>query len=363
MTQAGTVAANGNGANSKGGQVNIVGENITLAANSTTAATGKAGGGSVQVGLGRTQATNTNQAPVQEVAKVASALTTTASMDARQAVAKQVASVASQQKQLAKTVTVESNALVDTSATQTGDAGNIVIWSEVKTAVNGILKSVGGLLSGNGGFVETSSKGTVALGKQFTVDTSATNKNNGKSGLWFLDPIDLTIDADAANIIAAALSNNNVTIEVNGNTCPSLGGCTQNGSGSLTIASGADILKQGNTLTTLKLNSSGIFNLNANISGENLNVIINSSIAFLNVGTTISASQVTVQVQTVFANGTINAYGASNASTPLGAAIQLLAQAPYVSGRLNVVRNVNTSNNTNTSTNSNTITYNGSVIR
>ncbi|MBU3613201.1 filamentous hemagglutinin N-terminal domain-containing protein, partial [Polynucleobacter sp. MG-27-Goln-C1] len=363
VTQAGIVAANGKGVNSKGGQVNIVGENITLAQNSKTTATGNSGGGNVEVGLGRTQATNTNQAPVQAIAQSAAPLTSTSTVETRQAIAKQVSAVASETKQLAKTVTVEANATVNTSAIQSGDAGNIVIWSEVKTAVNGILKAVGGVLGGNGGFIETSSKGSVVLGKLFTVDTSATNKNTGKSGLWFLDPIDLVIDSGAANVISAALSNNNVTIEVNGNACPSLGGCTQNGTGSLTIASGADILKQGGTLTTLKLNSSGIFNLNANISGENLNVIINSSIAFLNVGTTISASQVTVQAQTVYANGTINAYGVSNASTPLGAAIQLLAQAVYVSGRLNVTSNSNTSNNTNTNTNSNTITYNGNVIR
>ncbi|WP_216230360.1 autotransporter-associated beta strand repeat-containing protein, partial [Polynucleobacter sp. MWH-Jannik1A5] len=358
VTQAGTVAANGKGENSKGGQVNIVGENITLAQNSKTTATGKAGGGSVEVGLGRTQATNTNQAPVQEVAKVASVLTTTASIDTRQAAAQQVAAVASQTKQIAKTVTVQDSALVDVSSTQKGDAGNIVIWSEVKTTVNGILKAVGGSLGGNGGFVETSSKGTVNVGKQLVIDTSAAK---GKSGLWFLDPIDLIIDASAANVISSALTNNNVTIAVNGNVCPSLGSCTQNGSGSLTLASGADILKQGGSLTTLKFISSGIFNLNANISGANLNVIINSSIAYLNVGTAINASQVTVQAQTIYANGTINAYGVSNATTPLGAAIQLLAQAVYVSGRLNVASNTNTSNNTNT--NSNTITYNGNVIR
>ena len=354
VTQAGTVAANGKGENSKGGQVNIVGENITLAQNSKTTATGKAGGGSVEVGLGRTQATNTNQAPVQEVAKAASALTATSSIDTRQAAAQQVASVANQTKQIARTVTVEESALVNVSATQKGDAGNIVIWSEVKTTVNGILKAVGGSLGGNGGFVETSSKGAVNVGKQLVIDTSAAK---GKSGLWFLDPIDLIIDASAANVISSALTNNNVTIAVNGNVCPSLGGCTQNGSGSLTIASGADILKAGNTQTTLKLISSGIFNLNSNISGENLNVIISSSIAYLNVGTSINATQVTVQAQSIYANGTINAAS----TTTLGAVIQLLAQAVYVSGRLNVTASTNSNSNTNS--NGNTITYNGNVIR
>ncbi len=353
VTQAGTVAANGKGANSKGGQVNIVGEDITLAANSKTTATGKAGGGNVEVGLGRTQATNVNQAPVQALVQAAAPIATSTTVDQRQASVKQVAAVASETKQLAKTVTVAANATINTSATQNGDAGNIVIWSEVKTTVNGILKAVGGALGGNGGFIETSSKGSVNLGKQLVVDTSAAK---GKSGLWFLDPIDLIIDADAANVIATALANNNVTIAVNGNVCPSLGSCTQNGSGSLTIASGANILKQGITQTTLRLNSSGIFNLNANISGENLNVIISSSIAYLNVGTSINATQVTVQAQTIYANGVIN----TASSTTLGSVIQLLAQAIYITGGLNVGTSPYTSSS---NTNSNTITYSGNVIR
>ncbi|PJI76626.1 autotransporter-like protein, partial [Polynucleobacter brandtiae] len=390
VTQAGIVSANGKGANTQGGQVHIVGEEITLAQNSKTTASGKAGGGNVEVGLGRTVATNTNQAAVQAIAQVAATANTntnistnkntnTLSTEERETSTKQIAAVASQTKQMAKTVTVAENAIVNASAIQEGNAGNIVIWSEIKTTVSGILKAVGGALGGNGGFIETSSKGSVVLGKNVSVDTSASatpsaTNTKGKSGLWLLDPIDLIIDSDASRIISAALSNNNVTIEVNGNVCPSLGSCTQNGSGSLTIASGADILKQGNTLTTLKLISSGIFDLNANIAGENLNVIISSSIAFLNVGTTISAREVTVQAQTIYANGNINA--SSNAinnltnSNSLGGAIQLLAQALYVSGRLNInassnvnTNSNNTNTNTNTNTNNNTVTYNGVVIR
>jgi filamentous hemagglutinin family protein len=339
VTQAGSVSANSTAVASqtsgKGGQVHIAGENITLAANSTTTATGTAGGGSVEIGLGRTVATNTKSSAVQAVGAAAANLNTNGSIDARQAAAKQTAVVANQQNQLAKNVTVEANALVDASATQQGNAGNIVIWSEIKTSINGMLKAIGGMLGGNGGFIETSSKGAVAVGNQFNVNTSAPK---GNTGLWLLDPIDLVIDAGAASVISTALQNNNVTIEVNGNVCPSLGSCTQNGSGSLTIASGADILKSGTNLTTLTLSASGIFNLNANISGENLNVIINSSIAFLNVGTSISASTVTVQAQTIHARGTIQTHRYLGSANPgsLGNAIELLAQALYVSGRLSV---------------------------
>ncbi|MDH6242279.1 filamentous hemagglutinin family protein, partial [Polynucleobacter sphagniphilus] len=345
VTQAGTVEANSSAANGKGGQVNLVANDIKITKKSSTTATGTAGGGQVNVGLAQTQASGGTQVNAQTPSA------NTAQQN--QAVVASNAAQAANTKQMANTVTVKQGAVIDVSATQNGNAGSIAIWSQVKTTVAGTLKAIGGALAGNGGFVETSSKGQVNLAPKLVVDTSAAK---GRSGLWFLDPIDLIIDASAANVISLALANNNVSIAVNGNVCPSLGGCTQAGSGNLTIASGANILKQGLTQTTLTLTSSGIFNLNADISGQNLSVIINSSIAYLNVGTTITATQVTVQAQTIYANGTINA---SNGTT-LGAAIQLLAQAIYVSGGLTTSANTNsnTSNTTNTS-----VTYNGNVIR
>ena len=343
VNQAGTISANGKGANSTGGQINIVAENITLAANSKTTATGQAGGGAIQIGVGKTAATNT-PAVASSTANAATA----------QTAAQILASNPQTANQQAKTVIVEEGASVNASAITQGNGGSIVIWSQVKTVVNGVLSAVGGYLNGNGGLIETSSAGTVVLGKSLSVTTAAPK---GKSGLWFLDPIDLTIDSSAANVISAALTNNSVSIAVNGNVCPSLGACTQNGSGSLTIASGANILKESGNLTTLTLTSSGIFNLNADISGQNLNVIINSSIAYLNVGTTINANQVTVQAQTIYSYGAINAGNSTN----LGSAIQLLASAIYVSGGLQVGSNL--ANSSNTTNSNNTISYNGTLIR
>ncbi|MBU3617590.1 hypothetical protein, partial [Polynucleobacter sp. JS-Polo-80-F4] len=209
---------------------------------------------------------------------------------------------------------------------------------------------------GNGGFIETSSKGTVALAPTAQINTSATN---GKAGTWLLDPIDLIIDATTANLISAVLANSNVTIAVtsNTNTCP-IGSCTQNGTGSLTIASGADILKAGNNYTTLTLSSSSIFNLNANISGQNLDVIISSSIAYLNIGSSINASKVTVQAQTIYSAGAIQASNYLAGSNPgtLGNAIKLLAQAIYVSGGLTLNANIPVNGAT-------TITVNGVAKR
>ncbi|AWW47507.1 hypothetical protein DPM17_01900 [Polynucleobacter paneuropaeus] len=346
VTNSGSISANG-GTNGVGGQVNIVGNNITLAANSQTTATGNLGGGSIQVGVGKTVATNTTPASAVN----GNANTAAAPQTAAQILAGNTQGVGTQ----AQTVSVEQGAVIDTSAINSGNGGAIVIWSQVKTTVNGILKAVGGYLNGNGGLIETSSAGLVSLGKSLSIDTSS---GKGSAGLWYVDPIDLTIDGASSAVISAALVNNNVSITVAGNTCPSLGSCTQNGSGNLTIASGADIIKQSGSLTTLTLTASGVFNLNANISGQNLDVIINSSIAYLNAGSTITANQVTVQAQTIYSYGNINSGSLSN----LGSAIQLLGSALYISGNLTVGANLGNSSNS-TSSNSNTVSYNGTLIR
>ncbi|MBT8609422.1 filamentous hemagglutinin N-terminal domain-containing protein [Polynucleobacter paneuropaeus] len=346
VTNSGSISANG-GTNGVGGQVNIVGNNITLAANSKTTATGNLGGGSIQVGVGKTVATNTTPASAVN----GNANTAAAPQTAAQILASNTQGVGTQ----AQTVSVEQGAVVDASAINSGNGGAIVIWSQVKTTVNGILKAVGGYLNGNGGLIETSSAGLVSLGKSLSIDTSS---SKGSAGLWYVDPIDLTIDGASSAVISAALVNNNVSITVAGNTCPSLGSCTQNGSGNLTIASGADIIKQSGSLTTLTLTASGVFNLNANISGQNLDVIINSSIAYLNAGSTITANQVTVQAQTIYSYGNINSGSLSN----LGSAIQLLGSALYISGNLTVGANLANSSNS-TSSNSNTVSYNGTLIR
>ncbi|WP_143143920.1 filamentous hemagglutinin N-terminal domain-containing protein, partial [Polynucleobacter sp. MWH-Adler-W8] len=322
VTQAGKISANSQ--NGQGGQINIVGNDITISQNSKTTATGATAGGQVNIGLANTVVSGGSQINTSSQAGI-----------------KANADAAANSKQLAKTVTVQENALIDTSATKSGNGGSIAIWSEVQTTVAGVLKSMGGAISGNGGFIETSSKGSVALAPQAQINTGA---SNGKTGTWLLDPIDLIINSSAANVISAALSNNNVTIAVTTNTtsCPVMGACTENGSGSLTIASGADILKAGLNYTTLTLSSAGIFNLNANISGQNLDVIISSSIAYLNVGSSINASKVTVQAQAIYSTGSIQStnylFGANSGS--LGNSIQLLAQAIYVSGGLSLNANL-----------------------
>ncbi|QWE11691.1 filamentous hemagglutinin N-terminal domain-containing protein [Polynucleobacter sp. AP-Titi-500A-B4] len=319
ITQAGQVTADSQ--TSQGGQINLVGNEITVATNSKTTATGAIGGGQVNIGLASTKVSGGSQVniPMQTAIKLN-------------------ADRASSNNQLAQTVNIQENALIDTSATQAGNGGAIAIWSQVQTTVAGILKSMGGVLSGNGGFIETSSKGSVSLASTANINTSANNQT-GKAGTWLLDPINLTIDSTAAEIISSVLSSSNVTIAVTNATssCPGVGACTQNtltSMSNLTIA--ADIKKTGSLYTKLTLSSSGDFNLNASITGQNLDVIINSSIAYLNVGT-ISASKVTIQAQTEIRNASVievSNYLLGGPAGSLGNAVELLAQAIYVTGRI-----------------------------
>jgi len=327
VTQAGRLSANATGATGQGGQINLVGKTISLEASSNTSAMGTNGGGQINIGLGNTQVTGGSQMNSNNPNSL--------SASQAQLLSANNANLANQNNVMAETVSIQSSAVIDTSATQRGNGGMIAIWSQLKTTVAGILQSMGGALSGNGGFIETSSRGQVNVTSSAQINTSAPN---GNVGTWLLDPTDLLINSIGASAISLALTNNNVVIDV---ASPSLcvgasGVCAATGSsGNLTL--GADIIKMGQNLTTLTLSTSGIFNLNANIIGQNLNVVINSSIAFLNVGTRIEATTVTVKaVSSITTSGVIQALYQylGSSSTAIGNLIELMAQAIYVNGAL-----------------------------
>ena len=56
----------------------------------------------------------------------------------------------------ASTVTVDAATTINASATDSGDGGKVVVWSDQSTLFDGSISVRGGATSGNGGFVETS---------------------------------------------------------------------------------------------------------------------------------------------------------------------------------------------------------------
>jgi filamentous hemagglutinin family protein len=99
----------------------------------------------------------------------------------------------------AASTTIASGARLDASAVTRGDGGEILVFADLKnplafTQVAGTLIARGGSQAGNGGFVETSGYRLDVSG--IVVNTLAPK---GRTGLWLLDPVNITISgADTA---------------------------------------------------------------------------------------------------------------------------------------------------------------------
>ncbi|WP_144244228.1 two-partner secretion domain-containing protein, partial [Nitrincola sp. A-D6] len=218
-----------------GGNVEITGQNLVLAENSTIDATGATGGGNVLVG-------GDWQGGANEARRV---------FDEPNALHQ------------ATTVTMKSGASIDASATDSGDGGTVVLWSDIEnpdsvTAAHGAINAKGGEQGGDGGQIETS-------GASLNTDNVKVNAGaeNGVGGLWLLDPYNYNIDAAAASSIVSAL-NTETSVEVEtsvNNTTYGSDGDTD-GNGDITLSSA--ITAEG--LGGLILNAAGNIALNAEIS-------------------------------------------------------------------------------------------------
>ena len=169
--QAGVVKNSGsleaNSLVNKGGKIVLEGDHIVMDRNSKIEAKGRTGGGTVLVG-GDWQGSG----------------------DVRQATQ----------------VTMEQGASIDASATDQGDGGKVVLWSDVSnpnsvTRANGSIKAEAGPNGGNGGQVETS--GHVLNVDNIQVSTNATQ---GEAGTWLLDPSDITISSGSDASIGYAVA-------------------------------------------------------------------------------------------------------------------------------------------------------------
>ena len=111
----------------------------------------------------------------------------------------------------AKRTVVEAGALLDASAGNKGDGGEIVVWSDISnpesvTIVSGSLFAKGGRQAGVGGQIETSGFELKIAG----IDVDATANHPDYSGLWLLDPYDYTLNDNSPDFetstIASVLS-------------------------------------------------------------------------------------------------------------------------------------------------------------
>ena len=232
---------------SKGGTIVLEGDDITLERNSKLEATGPTGGGTVLVG-GDWQGSG----------------------DVRPATR----------------VTMQEGATINASATENGDGGKVVLWSDVQNAdsvtqVAGTIQARGGEQGGDGGRIETS--GHVLKVNPSKGDASAPH---GRAGEWLFDPYDVTITSadanggftstagtdtwdpsatgstlDAAALVAKLNAGTNVTVTTTG---------AGSDAGNITVASALT----GWTASTLSLNAHHDVRVNAAISGTGTSALV-----------------------------------------------------------------------------------------
>ncbi|PIS00687.1 MAG: hypothetical protein COT84_06180, partial [Chlamydiae bacterium CG10_big_fil_rev_8_21_14_0_10_35_9] len=174
-----------------------------------------------------------------------------------------------------KKVWVNKKAIINADAISQGNGGKVVVWADEQNLFGGTISAKGGLVKGDGGFIEVSSKEYLLY-----KGSSFTNAFNGKIGNLLLDPSDITISTSASspsfptspgnynptgasatlNVsdlvnVTDGLGNNNVTISTSGGT---------GGSGIVTFAN--DVTWSANTTLTVLADQSIIVNSGVNLS-------------------------------------------------------------------------------------------------
>ncbi|MBI1274843.1 filamentous hemagglutinin N-terminal domain-containing protein [bacterium] len=145
----GMVDASGKEPGSKGGSISILGDEVALLSGARIDASGHAGGGAISIGGEYQGGSGTYASQMTYVDKAAK---------------------------------------ISASATDHGDGGHVVIWSDGATGYYGNMDVRGGAHGGHGGFAEVSAKGLLDF--QGHVDLRGPL---GNTGTLLLDPTDITI--------------------------------------------------------------------------------------------------------------------------------------------------------------------------
>ncbi|OYW14196.1 MAG: hypothetical protein B7X02_00595, partial [Rhodospirillales bacterium 12-54-5] len=199
---------------------------------------------------------------------------------------------------------VQSGAIIQANATDSGHGGLVSVWADERTVFDGTINANGGVNGGDGGMVETSGKAILqvhglvnAVGggsNQYELDTSSGNliqtRRKGKAGEWLLDPADITINGSGSNAADIVSSGTNpITYQANDNDATSYVGASvinaQLQAGTSVIINTGAVAGGGNGDITVATAISGM----GGSSGGGLtlsayrNIIINASIT-LNAG-------------------------------------------------------------------------------
>ena len=238
----------------KGGRIEVTGERVLIDEGGYLTASGKTGGGEVLVG-GSWQ----NSEPT-----------------VRQAIS----------------TTVAPFAQLEANATDRGNGGSVVVWSDIHhpdsvTRAYGSFEARGGPNGGDGGRIETSGRWLDTQGARGSAAAP-----QGNAGLWLFDPYDITITSASANGSFTAgtytpSGNSSTILNTTINTLLSAGtdvtistggtGSAGAQGGDITVTSA--ITKSAGATATLKLQAARNINVNANITSSSgaLNITLSAA--------------------------------------------------------------------------------------
>jgi filamentous hemagglutinin family protein len=168
---------------------------------------------------------------------------------------------------------VARGACIDASATENGDGGKVIVWGNEATSFAGTILARGGDEGGDGGFVEVSGK---YLGYRGIADRSAPK---GKAGMLLLDPFNVTISAAATA---------NETLDT-GTYSPTASGAniknsdlqTNLGGGPITVVTGNFGAEAGNITITAAVSYTSTNALTLQAAG---NIALNNTGSIVNAG-------------------------------------------------------------------------------
>lgn len=148
---------------------------------------------------------------------------------------------------------VDADSTITADATTRGDGGNVVVWSDAHTTLDGAITARGGVHGGDGGFVETSSKGAMSITR--AVDASA---KRGEAGTWLIDPdkVEINNTGTGGDATVTYIDDDIIEAALNGGTSMPIVADT-----SITLAAGTEILKSAGGDASLSLETFGTIDL------------------------------------------------------------------------------------------------------
>jgi filamentous hemagglutinin family protein len=199
---------------------------------------------------------------------------------------------------VAGTLEVNAFTTIKADATVRGNGGEIVLWSGDKTLYGGTISARGGLLGGDGGRAEVSSKSALVFN-----GLSDTSAPNGTNGLLLLDPKNIVI-GDVAQVGIELLNPDPKANELHGS-----GGVTVLSSGNIVVASPQDSFAATNAGAVYLYNGT-TGGLISSLRGGSANDLVGGSPGGVNDGITALSNGNFVVKSTQWNNGAATLAGA-----------------------------------------------------